>query len=117
MLLKSNGDVISSDVDYAKSMFQQAKGLMFRRSVHDSYAMVFIFSSLRKISLHMLFVPFPIDVLFLNEDKIIVKTTHLRPWIGIADSGEKIRYVIELPSGAISSNGLKVGDHLLFDET
>lgn len=116
MLLKSNGDVISSDVEYAKSMFKQAKGLMFRRSVPDSYAMVFIFSSLKKISLHMLFVPFPLDVLFLNEDKRIVKTTTLRPWIGITDSGEKIRYVIELPSGTISSNELKVGDDLMFDE-
>jgi len=116
MLLKSNGDVISSDVEYAKSMFKQAKGLMFRRSVHDSYAMVFIFPSLKKISLHMLFVPFPLDVLFLNEEKKIVKTTTLRPWIGIGDSGEKIRYVIELPSGAISANDLKVGDHLMFDE-
>ena len=116
MLLKSNGDVISSDVEYAKSMFKQAKGLMFRRSIPDSYAMVFIFSSLKKISLHMLFVPFPLDVLFLNEDKRIVKITTLRSWIGITDSGEKIRYVIELPSCTIASNDLKVGDDLMFDE-
>ncbi|NYT20006.1 MAG: DUF192 domain-containing protein [Methanosarcinales archaeon] len=117
MLLKSNGDVIASDVEYAKSMFSQAKGLMFRSSVPDSYAMIFMLSSPKKISLHMLFVPFPLDVLFLDVDKRIVKTTYLRPWVGLGDSGEKIKYIIELPAGAMSRSDLSVGDHVMFDES
>ena len=117
MLLKSNGDVIASDIEYAKSMFSQAKGLMFRSSVPDSYAMIFVLSSPKKISLHMLFVPFPLDVLFLNEEKRIVSTTYLRPWIGTGDSGEKVKYIIELPAGVISRSDLSVGDHVMFDES
>ncbi|MGM0771661.1 MAG: DUF192 domain-containing protein [Halobacteriota archaeon] len=117
MLLKSNGNVISSDVEYAKSMFSQAKGLMFRSSVKDSYAMVFILPSMKKVSLHMLFVPFPLDVLFLDDDKRIVKTTYLRPWIGTGDSGEKVKYIIELPAGVIFRSDLSVGDHVMFDES
>ncbi|WP_440952832.1 DUF192 domain-containing protein [Methanococcoides sp. FTZ1] len=116
MLLKSNGDIIASDVEYARSVFSQAKGLMFRSSVPDSYAMIFILSSVKKVSLHMLFVPFPLDVLFLDGDKRIVKTTYLRPWIGTGDSGKKVKYIIELPAGAVSRSDLSVGDRVMFNE-
>ncbi len=115
MLLKANGSaIIASDVEFARTLLSQTRGLMFRRSIPDDFAMIFEFSKLQKVSLHMLFVPFPIDVLFLDEQCRISSTCTLRPWIGLGYSGRKIRYVIEMPEGSISKNDLKVGDVLEF---
>ncbi|MBN2488272.1 MAG: DUF192 domain-containing protein [Methanosarcinaceae archaeon] len=115
MILKSNGNGIASDVEFANSLLSQTKGLMFRKSISDDYALVFVMAKPRIISIHMLFVRFPIDVLFLDENKRIVKTAHLRPWTGLASSSEKIKYMIEIPEGSIAKHELVVGEHLVFD--
>ncbi|MHC1575774.1 MAG: DUF192 domain-containing protein [Methanosarcinaceae archaeon] len=117
MVLKANGEVIASDVEFARSLIGQVRGLMFRRELPASYALVFVFPSPRKLSLHMLFVPFPIDVLFLDANKCIVKSAYLRAWTGLTTSGEKAKYVIEMPTGAIYKHRLSVGDQIVFEET
>ena len=115
MILKSDGKAIASDVEFAKSLVSQTRGLMFRKKISDDYALVFVLAKPRLISIHMLFVRFPIDVLFLDENKRIVKTARLRPWTGLASSSEKIKYMIEMPEGSIQKNGLVVGERLTFD--
>ena len=54
------------------TVFQQARGLMFRRKITET-AYIFTLTKPRRIDLHMFFVFFPIDVLFLDEDKKIVE--------------------------------------------
>ena len=115
MILKSNGKCIASDMEFAQGLLSQTKGLMFRKRISDDYALVFVLAKPRMISIHMLFVWFPIDVLFLDENKRIVKTAHLRSWTGLASSSEKIKYIIEIPEGSIPKNGLVVGEGLIFD--
>lgn len=115
MILKSTGKCIASDVEFANSLLSQTKGLMFRKSISDDYALVFVLAKPRMITIHMLFVRFPIDVLFLDEIKRIVKTAHLRPWTGLTSSSEKIKYMIEMPEGSIPKHELVVGEHLIFD--
>jgi hypothetical protein len=89
--------VLATDADLADSLFSQARGLMFRRSVPDDYAMVFRFPDARSRSLHMLFVPFPIDAVWTVEGEV-TRVTRLRPWVGLgrglADT------IFELPAGA-----------------
>ncbi|WP_431357869.1 DUF192 domain-containing protein [Halobaculum rarum] len=89
--------VLATDVDLADSLRSQARGLMFRRSVPDDYALVFRFDEVDSRSLHMLFVPFAIDAVWLVEGEVS-KVKRLRPWIGLgwgtADT------IIELPAGA-----------------
>jgi hypothetical protein len=115
MLLKGNGStIIASDVEFARTLLSQIKGLMFRRNIPQSYALIFDLSKPQKISLHMLFVPFPIDVVFLNEHRQISSTCTLRPWIGLGYSRKKVRYVIELSAGTIDQNDLRIGDVLDF---
>ncbi|MCL7410876.1 MAG: DUF192 domain-containing protein [Methanosarcinaceae archaeon] len=114
MLLKSNGKIIASDVEFARSIVSQTRGLMFRKNIQNNYALVFEMRKSKKVSLHMLFVGFPIDVLFLDESKTITRTAKLSPWIGRASSGEKIKYIIEMPDGTISRNDLSVGAQVSF---
>ncbi len=78
---------------------------MFRRSVLDDYALVFRFDAPTTRSLHMVFVPFSIDALWLIEGEVTRKR-RLRAWTGLgwgtADA------IVELPAGA--ADGVEEGD-------
>ncbi len=60
-------------------------------------------------SIHMLFMRFPIDVLYLDRDGRVVKLVHnLAPWRFSAAWRAKV--TIELPAGALRRHGIEVGD-------
>ncbi|AUX09817.1 hypothetical protein AArcSl_2192 [Halalkaliarchaeum desulfuricum] len=88
---------LATSVEFADTTLQQARGLMFRRSIPDDYALVFQFDRPETRTLHMLFVPFPIDAVWLTGPEV-VRVERLRPWIGFARATADT--VIELPAGA-----------------
>ncbi|MFP8952448.1 DUF192 domain-containing protein [Natrialbaceae archaeon A-arb3/5] len=111
---ESDGDdsaVIASRVDLAESLLSQTRGLMFRRSIPDEYALVFRFGSTKSRDVHMLFVPFPIDVVWL-VDGVVQRVERLRPWLGFAR--EKADTIVELPAGAATA--VEPGDRLVFED-
>ncbi|MBN2111136.1 MAG: DUF192 domain-containing protein [Methanosarcinaceae archaeon] len=114
MILKSNGEYVATHVEFACSSFKQALGLMFRRTIPEDYALVFVMKKSRNVSLHMLFVNFPIGVIFLDEDRRIVKLSELKPWTGMCSSGTKVKYIIETNSGIAKKSDLHTGDVLFF---
>jgi uncharacterized membrane protein (UPF0127 family) len=98
--------VLASTVEVADSTLSQAKGLMFRSSIPDDFALVMevgssgglpLTSGPPRQSVHMLFMRFPIDAVWLNGDRV-VKTAQLSPWTGIGMA--KADRIIELPAGA-----------------
>jgi uncharacterized protein len=66
-------------------------------------------------SIHMFFMRFPLDVIYLNKDDQVVRVQQgIRPWrIGPLHT-RGARYVIELPVGVIERSGTSVGDQLSF---
>lgn len=107
-LIHRRGDerrVLAATVETADSTLSRARGLMFRRSLPDDYALLFRFGEADTRTLHMLFVPVAIDAVWLVDDEVTA-VKRLRPWIGvgrgIADA------VIELPAGA--ADGVRPGD-------
>lgn len=100
MRVRHDDAVLASDVEVADSTLSRARGLMFRRSVPDDYALVFTFDGVARRDVHMLFVPFPLDVLWLI-DGTVERVERLRPWIGLASA--RADTLIELPAGAASS--------------
>ncbi len=117
MILKPNGDLIASDIEFAEGLISQSKGLMFRKGITERYALVFILSAPRSVSIHMFFVYFPIDVLFLDTDKKILAATTLKPWTGLVRSPESTRYIIEMHSGSIERHALCPGDAIRIDRS
>jgi len=103
--------VLASDVDVARSTLEQGRGLMFRRAVPDGYALVFPFEGADARWLHMLFVPFAIDALWLVDGEVR-KRKRLAPFVGLG-WGEADT-VVELPAGA--ADGVAVGDEVRFVE-
>jgi hypothetical protein len=98
---------LASDVEVAESTLAQARGLMFRRSIPDEYALVFPFGGAGFRSLHMVFVPFPIDAVWLQDGEV-TKVKRLRAWFGLGWG--RADCVVELPAGA--ADGVEAGDRV-----
>ncbi len=99
--------VLATDVAVADTLFSRARGLMFRRSVPDDYALVFRFDGQARRRLHMLFVPFAIDAVWL-ADGIVQQVATLPAWTG--RGGAVADTVLELPEGAAA--GVETGDRI-----
>jgi uncharacterized membrane protein (UPF0127 family) len=66
-------------------------------------------------SVHMFFMRFPIDVVFLDRDWKVVGVRHrLRPW-RVAGARRAVA-ALELPAGAAAEAGIEVGDVLVLEE-
>ncbi|MFC5279876.1 DUF192 domain-containing protein [Halorubrum rubrum] len=102
---------LARDVDVARSRLAQARGLMFRRSIPDDYALVFPFEEVDTRWLHMLFVPFAIDAVWIVDGEV-TRVKRLAPLVGLA-RGEADT-VVELPAGA--ADGVEVGDEIGYRE-
>lgn len=102
---------LASDVDVADSWLARARGLMFRRSISDDYALVFPFEEAETRWIHMLFVPFALDVVWLVDGEV-TRVKRLAPFVGLARGGADT--VVELPAGA--ADGVEVGDEVRLRE-
>jgi uncharacterized protein len=68
----------------------------------------------RTSSIHMFFMRFPIDAVFLDRELRVVKVVPgLRPWRIAA--ARRARSVLELPAGTCERRGIAVGDRLSLD--
>ncbi|MFH1294940.1 MAG: DUF192 domain-containing protein [Candidatus Aenigmatarchaeota archaeon] len=99
-------------VETADSFWSQAKGLMFRDTLPEG--MMFVFSAPRRLSFWMMFVKHPIDIVFIGEDKKVVKIHHaarptLNPFGRVYCSGAKAKYALEVVAGFCKKNGIAEG--------
>jgi hypothetical protein len=84
------------------------RGLLGRRELPSGEGILLKPAS----SVHMAFMRFPIDAVFLDRDMRVVKVaSHLRPWRMAGSRGAKS--VLEIRAGEASRRGLSVGDRLV----
>ncbi|WP_232687321.1 DUF192 domain-containing protein [Halobacterium zhouii] len=98
---------LATDVDTADSFLAQARGLMFRRSIPEDYALVFDFDGVDSRDAHMVFVPFDIDALWV-EDGEVQRAKRLAAWTGRGEA--RCDTLVELPAGA--ADGVEIGDRV-----
>jgi uncharacterized membrane protein (UPF0127 family) len=73
--------------------------------------------------IHMLFMRFPIDVVFVSESsdassgrrKVLSVRRSLPPWRGVVWRVGGAKGVLELPAGTIEASGTTVGDEIAID--
>lgn len=115
MEIRSNNIILASKAKIVKSFFAKARGLMFARWLKPGSALVFEFDKESKIdtAVHMLFVFFKIDVLWLNSEGVVVDLRRgLTPFVGFAKPKKRAKFVVELPAGAAKT--VNEGDKLEF---
>lgn len=91
----------------ADSLLSRARGLMFRRSFRGD-CLAFPFGRRVTRSLHMLFVPFDIDAVWVDGEEVTA-VERLSAWTGTARARGDAVY--ELPAGA--ADGIEPGDELV----
>lgn len=105
---KSRNVVLADRAKVADTFFSRMIGLLNRTSFDKGEALVIT----RCQSIHMLFMKFAIDVLFVDRDDYVVgivkniKPFHLSPIFF------KASYCVELPAGTLSSTATKVGEQI-----
>jgi len=103
----SSDAVIAARVELADSMWKRMRGLLGRAGMAADEGMRFEPAS----SLHMLFMRFAIDVVYVDRNECVVKLVrNFRPWRFSWARGARTAY--ELPVGSIDRSGVAVGDLL-----
>ena len=105
----SKGDVICSDAKICKSILSKTVGLMFSKKPKP---LIFILKKEKIVPLHMFFVFFPIDVLFLGKNRTVVEIKENFGPFSYYRPKNKAMYVIELPAGTIKKTKTEVGDKI-----
>jgi uncharacterized protein len=91
------------------TFLKRFKGLMFKiKPIVDK---AIILSPCN--SIHMFFMFFPIDVVFLDDqNKILYLKEHVKPWTVIFPI-KNAKSALELPAGTISTYSIKKGDLII----
>ena len=105
ILLKNK---VISNAKYCNSFFSKSIGLMFSRKLEKGKSIILEGSNL---NLHMFFVFFPLDIIYLDSSKKVVDIRQAYPFVSFVVPKEKAKYVIEMNKG---ENILKVGDKVEF---
>jgi hypothetical protein len=100
--------------EVADSFFSRFKGLMLKKNLERGLILKIPPGRGRRGSaIHMFFMRIPLDLVFLDEKKIVVDTITLNPWQTYTPQAPA-RYVIELKTGVINNSMTEIGDKLDF---
>ena len=100
-------------VRLATTFWQRFRGLMMCRPLLPATALLIAPCN----SIHMCFMRFAIDAVYLDKQgKILKITRHLRPWIGLSACWQA-HSVLEMTAGQADALGLRVGQKFTIQET
>jgi len=106
-ILGPSGQVVCSQCEIADRPWPRMKGLLGRTSLEPGGGMLIKPTP----SVHMFFMRFAIDVVFLDKKDTIVGIAHtLRPWR--MAGARRAHAALELPAGTAEQHGLQKGDVL-----
>jgi uncharacterized membrane protein (UPF0127 family) len=107
----ADGVVVCERCEIPESSFGRARGLLGRSGLQRGEGMLID----RAGSVHMFFMRFPIDVVFLDRDRRVVGVRPgLRPW-RVAGARRAVA-ALELPAGAAAEAGIEEGVVLAFED-
>lgn len=115
-LIKKNTDSIiqTLDIEIADNEYKTQTGLMYRESMDDNQAMLFIFPDVRPRSFYMKNTAIALDIIYIDENKKIVSfQKNAKPYDATSlPSGMPAKYVLEINAGLSEIWGLEIGDRI-----
>jgi len=108
----TKGVAIASELEVATSFAARSQGLLGRSGLKPDTGLLIDPCS----SIHMWFMRFPIDVIFLDgKNRVVGLRRNIKPW-GMAWSWRGTK-TIELPVGVIASTRTQLGDIVAFQSS
>ncbi len=105
----TKGVALASELEVAKSFAARSQGLLGRSGLKPDSGLLIDPCS----SIHMWFMRFPIDVVFLDKkNRVVGLRRNVKPW-GMAWSWRGAK-TIELPVGVIATTRTQIGDIVAF---
>jgi uncharacterized membrane protein (UPF0127 family) len=112
VLNRTRATVLCERLETAGGMRGQSRGLLGRDRLPAGSGMLFRSPVLPLMWMHMMFMRFPVDIVFLNRANVVIRICHgLRPW-RFSPMVLGARSALELPAGTAASTSLAVGDTL-----
>jgi uncharacterized membrane protein (UPF0127 family) len=116
--LRREGDdaVICDELILGDSFRQRFMGLMGRASMPDGHGLY-----LPANSIHMMFMRFPIDALFVSKEgedgrrSVVSTRSDLPTWRGIVMPVRGAEGVVEMRAGTLDRAGVAAGDTVVFE--
>jgi len=100
---QNDDSLVEVQAEIAKSEKELAKGLSQRKTLRENEAMLFVFQTEQFLAFWMKDVLFPLDIIFLNKDKQIVKIVEMaEPCLENCPSffsDQPSQYVVEVQGG------------------
>lgn len=110
-LRRTDGGVICEHCRVADTMFARMKGLLGRREVASTEGILIRPCN----SIHMFFMRFAIDAIFLDRDGVVVKVAAgVKPWR--MAYARRAHAVVEIAAGEAGRRGVTSGDKVLADD-
>ena len=101
--------MIATEVELADRFLSRMVGLLNRASLKPNEALMIT----RCQSIHMFFMRFAIDVIFVDSrDCVVGLVKHIKPF-QLSPIFPKASYAIELPTNSIASSNTCLGDQLI----
>jgi uncharacterized membrane protein (UPF0127 family) len=101
---------VAQPLEVASNFFTAGLGLMGRAGLPENGGLLIHGCN----GIHMMFMRFPIDAVFVDKKGKVVKTyERLLPWIGLVPLVWGADKVAELPVGTIRRHAIRAGDQLL----
>jgi uncharacterized membrane protein (UPF0127 family) len=111
-LHERTGKVLADQLEVPRTFFGRGVGLMFRSRLEPGGGMWI--NPCEGGSIHMLFMRFAIDAVFLDRQERVKKVyPYLPPWSGVVWLVWGAHSVLELPAGSTAELDLKLGDQIL----
>ena len=112
-----DGALLCQRLVMGESFGQRFMGLMGRASIEEGEGLW-----LASSSIHMLFMRFPIDALFVSKARsdgrrsVVGMRRELPPWRGIVLPVRGAEGVIEMRAGTLARHAVAEGDEVVFEE-
>jgi uncharacterized membrane protein (UPF0127 family) len=112
VLNRTRGTVLCERLEVAESLAAKSRGLLGRDGLAAGSGMLFESGLVPLMWMHMFFMRFAIDIVFLDKSNRVLRINHrLRPW-RISSMVFGARRALELEAGAAARSGTTEGDQL-----
>ena len=109
----------SIQAEIANTEIEKSKGLSGRSSIDEGTGMIFVYDEAKKYSFWMKDMNFSIDIIWINDGKIVDITYRAQPekkyskYLAIYKPDEPVKFVLEVPAGYTRENNIKEGDSVV----